>query len=134
MRTQDTMDLIKHQWNTFFSQNTKFKVTAEHDIQVLTSFVDYFGDGILFDILETDNNDFTLTDKGYTIWNMSMNNVDLSQNRATRYKLLHWLKSFGFELQNGIIQKTKVTKENLPQSMMDFIQLLLRISDLGMVA
>lgn len=135
MHTQETVNLIRQQWNTFISKNTKFEIIAENDIQVITSFIDYFGDGILFDILENDNNDFTLTDKGYTFWNMSMNNIDLTKKQTTRYRLLHWyLKSFGFELHNEIIQKTKVTKKNLSQSIMDFIQLLLRISDLGMTS
>ncbi len=112
MHTQETLELIKQQWNMFLSKNTKFKIITENDIQVLTSFIDYFGDGILFNILEVGNNNFTLTDKGYTLWNMSMNNIDLTKKKTTRYKLLQWyLKSFGFCLNNGVIQKTDVTKK-----------------------
>ena len=61
-----------------------------------------------------------------------MNGIDLTKENTTRYKLLiGYLKSFGFVASNGQIIKENVKLTNLPQAIIDFIQLLLRISDLG---
>lgn len=126
------LDLIKSNWTQWIAKKIKFEVINEYDIQVLTSFTDYFGDGILFDILENDYDDFSLTDKGYTLWNMEMNGINLSKRGSTRNKLFTWyLKSFGFKLNNNSISKDNIKLKQLSQSMSDFIQLLLRISDLG---
>ena len=63
---------------------------------------------------------------------MEMNGIDLTKENTTRYKLLIWyLKSFGFVALNDKIIKENVKLNNLSQAIIDFIQLLLRISDLG---
>ena len=132
INTNQALGKIQSQWTQWIKNEVEFKAIDNHDIQVLTTFTDYFGDGILFNIIENQNNNFTLTDKGYTLWNMEMNGIDLTKKNTTRYKLLIWyLKSFDFTLLNGRIIKENVKLNNLSQSIIDFIQLLLRISDLG---
>lgn len=128
----DTLDLIKLQWTQWVEQGIKFKVLNDYNIQVLTSFTDYFGDGIIFNISIDGDNAFSLTDNGYNLWNMKMNGIDLSKKGTTRYRLLQWyLKYFNFSINDQVIHKDDVKLNNLSQSMLDFIQLLLRISDLG---
>lgn len=132
--TNKILNKIESQWTQWIKNEVDFKVVADHDIQVLTNFVDYFDDGILFNIIENDDNSFTLTDKGYTLWNMEMHGIELTKKDTTRYRLLSWyLKSFDFKVDptNNRIYKNNITLNNLSQGIMDFIQLLLRISDLG---
>ncbi len=127
------LDKIQSQWTQWVKNEVEFKLIDKHDIQVLTAFTDYFGDGILFNIIDNIDDTFTLTDKGYTCWNMEMNGIELSKKGTTRNKLFNWyLKSFDFVLtSNNVIQKNNVKQNDLSQSILDFIQLLLRISDLG---
>lgn len=126
------LDKVQSQWTQWIKNEVEFKAIDNHDIQVLTAFTDYFGDGILFNIIERDKNNFTLTDKGYTLWNMEMNGIDLSKKGTTRYKLFNWyLKSFDFVVLNTHICKNNIKLSDLSQAIVDFIQLLLRISDLG---
>lgn len=131
--TQLTLNKIHSQWTNWLENEAKFKIIDSNDIQVLTSFTDYFGDGILFNIIENGNDNFTLTDKGYSVWNMEMNGINLLKKNTTRFKLFNWyLKSFDFKLsESNRIYKDKIQLNNLSQSIMDFIQLLLRVSDLG---
>ncbi|WP_161494931.1 MULTISPECIES: DUF1828 domain-containing protein [Lactobacillus] len=61
-----------------------------------------------------------------------MNGIDLTEKNTTRSKLLNrHLQSFDSSLDNDHIQKVNVKLNNLSQAISDFIQLLLRISDLG---
>ncbi|RVU70115.1 DUF1828 domain-containing protein [Lactobacillus xujianguonis] len=63
---------------------------------------------------------------------MKMNGIDLTEKNTTRSKLLNrHLQSFDSSLDNDHIQKVNVKLNNLSQAISDFIQLLLRISDLG---
>lgn len=134
IKSNKVLSKIESQWTQWIKNEVDFKVIGDHDIQVLTSFVDYFGDGILFNIIENSDNYFTLTDKGYTLWNMEMHGIDLTKKNTTRYKLFSWyLKSFDFKLDPSTnrIYKSNLKLNNLSQGIMDFIQLLFRISDLG---
>lgn len=123
---------IKSSWNQWIKNSVEFCAISENDIQVITSFTDYFDDGILFDIISKPNGTFVLTDKGYTLWNMEVNGIDLTKKGSTRYKLFHWyLKSFNGTVSNNHIQKDDIKLSNLSQAISDFIQLLLRVSDLA---
>ena len=79
INTNKTLGKIQSQWTQWIKNEVEFKAIDNHDIQVLTTFTDYFGDGILFNIIENQNNNFTLTDKGHTLWNMEMNGIDLTK-------------------------------------------------------
>lgn len=130
--TNTILDKIQSQWTQWIKDEVEFKAIDNHDIQVLTQFTDYFGDGILFNIIEKSEDNFTLTDKGYTLWNMEMNGIDLNKKNTTRYRLFNWyLKSFDFNVTNSHINKENVKLRDLSQAIIDFVQLLLRISDLG---
>lgn len=126
---------IEAEWTQWIKNTVDFKTISENDVQVLTAFTDYFGDGILFNITDNHDNTFTLTDKGYTLWNMEMHGIDLTKKNTTRYKLFSWyLKSFDFSVDtsaNNRIFKKIGNINQLSQGIIDFIQLLLRISDLG---
>lgn len=126
------LNKIESNWNQWIKNSIEFKPLKNNEIQVLTSFIDYFGDGILFNIVENSSDSFTLTDKGYTLWNMEMHSIELNKSNTTRYKLFKWyLNYFGFNVHNNHIQKENIRLNNLSQSINDFVQLLLRISDLG---
>lgn len=126
------LDKIQTQWTQWVQNKVEFKIIDQNDIQVLTAFTDYFGDGILFSIIKNDDGSYKLTDKGYTCWNLEMNGIDVSNNNTTRNRLFNWyLTSFDFELHNNAIQKDKIKFESLSQGILDFIQLLLRVYDLG---
>lgn len=130
--TNTILDKIQSQWTQWIKDEVEFKAIDNHDIQVLTQFTDYFGDSILFNIIEKSEDNFTLTDKGYTLWNMEMNGIDLNKKNTTRYRLFNWyLKSFDFNVTNSHINKENVKLRDLSQAIIDFVQLLLRISDLG---
>lgn len=123
---------IKSSWNQWIKNSVEFYAISENDIQVITPFTDYFDDGISFDIISKPNGTFVLTDKGYTLWNMEVKGIDLTKKGSTRYKLFHWyLKSFNSSVSNNHIQKDDIKLSSLSQAISDYIQLLLRVSDLA---
>ena len=60
---------IKSDYFNFISENTKFIESKSNGLEVITPFIDSFGDGISFVIVQYDNH-FTVTDQGFTIWNL----------------------------------------------------------------
>ena len=58
---------IKSDYFNFITKNTKFIESKSNSLEVVTPFIDSFGDGISFVIVQHDNH-LTVTDRGFTIW------------------------------------------------------------------
>ena len=117
---------IKSDYFNFISENTKFIESKSNSLEVVTPFIDSFGNGISFVIVQHDNH-FTVTDQGFTIWNLKNHGLDLNGKRSDyRQKLQSYLNDFGFSLVNENIQKV-VDEKNLPQAIHDMTQLLIHL-------
>lgn len=123
---------IKSDYFNFISENTKFIESKSNSLEVVTPFIDSFGDGISFVIVQYDNH-FTVTDQGFTIWNLKNQGLDLNGKRSDYHqKLQSYLNYVGFSLVNENIQKV-VDEKNLPQAIHDMTQLLIHLYGLMLV-
>ena len=126
------MKQIKSDYFNFISENTKFIESKSNSLEVVTPFIDSFDDGISFVIVQHENH-FTVTDQGFTIWNLKNHGLDLNGKRSDYHqKLQSYLNDFGFSLVNENIQKV-VDEKNLPQAIHDMTQLLIHLYGLMLV-
>lgn len=123
---------IKLDYFNYITEYTKFIESSSNSLEIVTPFIDSFGDGISFVIVQHDNH-FTITDQGFTIWNLKNHGLDLMEKRSSRYQILQsYLNYFGFSLVNENIQKD-VDENNLPQAIHDMTQLLIHLYGLILV-
>lgn len=119
---------IEKAWQNWIKTAFEFKAINDNEVQVLTPFADAFSDGILFNVRQ-DGDSFTLTDNGYLLWNLEINGIDVGKLQASIDKIL---KQFGFtRANNDEILRKNVKMGKLPQAMMDFVELILKLSYLS---
>ncbi len=124
---------IKLEYFNFITENTKFVESSSNSLEVVTPYIDSFGDGISFVIIQNDHH-FTVTDRGFTIWNLKNYGLDLMEKRSSRHQILQsYLNYSGFSLMNENIQKD-VDKKNLSQAIHDMTQLLINLYDFILVS
>lgn len=118
---------IKSEYLSFIKDNAMFNAITDFHTEVVTPFVDPFGEAIGFSI-NSNGNSLTLTDNGYTIWNLSVNGIDVTKKGRRKELFESLLQYNGFELNEQDIKKT-TTKRNLGQSIHDMTQLLINVYD-----
>lgn len=118
---------IKNEYLSFIKENAVFNSITENHTEVITPFVDPFGEAIGFSI-KSDGKLLTITDDGYTIWNLSVNGVDVTKKGRRKDLLQSLLDYNGFELIEKSIQKI-TTKSQLGQAIHDMTQLLMNVYD-----
>ncbi|WP_426355854.1 DUF1828 domain-containing protein [Latilactobacillus sakei] len=132
----DTQDLeiksIANNWSSWMTGQTNFKRLNNNKIQVITPFIDNFGDGILFNIISKENDIYQVTDEGYTIWNLTSNGINVKSKQSNRWRiLLSIITPYNFKIgMNDTIFKL-VKKSELSQTITDFIQVLINVSDIA---
>ncbi|EHJ57011.1 hypothetical protein HMPREF9318_00046 [Streptococcus urinalis FB127-CNA-2] len=118
---------IKKEYLDFVYENAVFnEISADHT-EVITPFVDPFGESISFSV-KTNGRILTITDNSYTLWNLSINGIDMS-NKGRRKDLFSSLLQYnGFELVGESIERN-TSKKNLGQTIHDMTQLLINVYD-----
>lgn len=105
-------------------------MASENELRVNTPFSDPFGDQISLMILLTDNV-YTVTDQGYTLWNLQMHGANLTDKKSQRFKnLMAILDKNNAELTDNETIQIKGSKDELPQIINDLTQTLIQVSDL----
>lgn len=123
---------IKLDYFNYITENTKFIESKSNSLEVVTPFIDSFGDGISFVIIQN-NHHYTLTDQGFTIWNLQNDGINLMEKSSNHYQTLQsYLNYFGFSLVNENIQKD-IDENNLPQAIHDMTHLLIHLYGLILV-
>ena len=118
---------IKNTYLNYIKENAVFNDVTDTHTEVITPFVDPLGEAIGFSI-KSNGKHLTVTDDGYTIWNLSVNNVDVTK-KGRRQDIFNSLLHFnGFDLHNGAIERT-TGKEHLGQVIHDMTQLLMNVYD-----
>lgn len=122
------LNKIEKAWQNWIKTAFEFKAINDNEVQVLTPFTDAFGDRILFNVRQ-DGDNYTLTDNGYLLWNLEINGMDVGKLQALIDKIL---KQFGFtRANNDEILRKNVKMGKLPQAMMEFVELILKLSYLS---
>lgn len=117
---------IKKEYLTFVKENAVFKDISEGHTEVVTPFVDPFGEAIGFSI-KSNGRTLTITDESFTIWNLSVNGIDVTK-KGCRQELFKSILQYnnGFDLVGESIERN-VTKAHLGQAIHDMTQLLINV-------
>lgn len=118
---------IKNEYLSFIKDNAVFKDISENNTEVITPFVDPFGESIGFNI-KSYGKSLTITDDGYTVWNLSINGIDIRKKGRRKDLFLSLLNYNGFALIEDSIKRI-TTKSQLGQSIHDMTQLLINVYD-----
>lgn len=129
----EELNLINTKWTNWISKQTEFERINNNTIQVLTSFTDAFDDGILFNIISDGDTTYSVTDNGYTIWNLETNGINVSKKGSNRNRILNSIiNPYKFSVTpNKAIEKKKLKLDELPQAITDFVQVLINVSDIA---
>jgi len=123
-------DLI-HSYTEWLKQKINYKEINGH-FEVTTPFVNHINDQIQFYLKRDDRNRIFMTDDGDTINNLEMAGVDVST--PARQKELHSiLNGFGVMLKGNELT-TMATPATFPMRKHNFIQAMLSVDDLFIVA
>lgn len=122
---------IKDSYIEYIKENTHVNLLEGDSQEVITPFVNTYGDGISFTI-KYDGNYYILTDDGFTLWDLQLNGIDLTKKNKRHHLLKAILNYNGLELVGEeIIKKTK--RNNLGQAIHDMTQVLLNVYDLSLL-
>lgn len=124
------LDRLKMESSSFIDNNIKFQVIGINDIQVETDYADDFGDKIMFNILTTGEDSFTLTDRGQTIWNLQIDYYETPHNSNWLNQVDEVIEEAGFKIIDNKIFKDDLSMEDLPKNIAAYIQLLIKVTDL----
>ena len=127
------LKLITTKWTDWISKQTEFERIDNKTIQGLTSFTDAFCDGILINIISNADGTYTVTDNGYTIWNLETNGINVSKKGSNRNRILNSIVNpYRFSVStNKNIKKEALNIDELPQTITDFVQVLINVSDIA---
>ncbi|MGX7096391.1 DUF1828 domain-containing protein [Gemella bergeri] len=122
---------MKELYLGYVKENTHINLLEGDSHEVITPYINTYGEGISFTI-KFDGNHYVLTDDGFTLWDLQLNGINLSKKNK-RHELLKSILSYnGLELNGEEIIK-KARKHNLGQSIHDMTQALLNIYDLTLL-
>lgn len=115
----------------WIKNNHQFYDVNSNTIEVQTPYLDNFGDSISL-LIEKNGDNYTLTDQGYTIWNLQSNGIDVTKTTSLRNQLMNSIINFESATLGDNNEIIKVSNErNLSQSIHEMTQVLIRLSDLS---
>jgi len=124
------IDNIANNWLKFIKNSSSFTMASENELRVNTPFSDSFGDQILLMILLTGNL-YTVTDQGYTLWNLQTHGANLTDKKSQRFKnLMAILGGNNAELTDNEAIQISGSKDELPQIITGLTQTLIQVSAL----
>ncbi|EHE81438.1 hypothetical protein SPAR28_0820 [Streptococcus pneumoniae GA13338] len=80
---------IKNTYLKYIKENAVFNDVTDTHTEVITPFIDPLGEAIGFSI-KSNGKHLTVTDDGYTIWNLSINNIDVTKKGDVKTSLTHF--------------------------------------------
>ncbi|GEO63000.1 DUF1828 domain-containing protein [Companilactobacillus nantensis] len=124
---------IANEWLEKINNQSNFIPLDGNKIRFNTPFVDPFGDQISLLITSNHNSTYTVSDQGYTIWNIESRGTNLTKNGSVRLKLIQSIlntnrASLG---SNYDIYKTTASRQEVAQIINDILDSVIKISDLA---
>ncbi|WP_203652166.1 DUF1828 domain-containing protein [Secundilactobacillus yichangensis] len=122
------IDNIANNWLKSIKNSSSFTMASKNQLRVNTPFSDSFGDQISLIILLTDNM-YTVTDQGYTLWNLQTHGANLTDKKSQQFKnLMAILDKDDAELTDNEMIQIKGSKDELPQIINNLTQTLIQVS------
>lgn len=123
-------DIATHYFD-WIKNNHQFYDINNNSIEVQTPYLDNFGDSISLIINKVDNN-FIISDQGYTLWNLQSHGIDVTKSNTLRNQIMTSIINFDSATltdKNEIIKSAN--DRSLSQSIHEMTQILIRLSDLS---
>lgn len=124
---------ISKEYLNYINENTKFVKFNNENVEVVTPFIDSYGESIGFNIKYLGDR-YVLTDNGYTIWNLSINGINFNNSSRRKILLNSLLNYGGFNIDNKNSISKIVTKKYLGQGIHEMTQLLVNIYDFSYIS
>ncbi|KRK76581.1 hypothetical protein FC67_GL000624 [Companilactobacillus alimentarius DSM 20249] len=135
IKMSDVIDSVEiaNEWLEKLNNQSNFIPLDGNKIRFNTPFVDPFGDQISLLITSNHNSTYTVSDQGYTIWNIESRGTNLTKNNSVRFKLLQSiLYTNKASLSNNFdIYKTTASRQEVAQIINDILDSVIKISDLA---
>lgn len=119
---------VSEEYLNFIQDSIKLGTLSKDHAELNTPFIDSTGENISFSIYH-EGNDYILSDDGFTIWDLSIEGIDVSKKGNRKDILESNIKYSGFNIKDNKITK-KVNKKNLGQAVHEMTQLLIKLYDL----
>ncbi|MFK4951182.1 DUF1828 domain-containing protein [Lactococcus garvieae] len=123
---------VSQEYFTFIRNNAQFNDITDTHTEIVTPFVDASGEGIGFSCI-FDGSFYTITDDGYTLFNLDIYGIDLNKKGNRRDLFESLLKYNGFTLNDNKEIEKKVAKKDLGQAIHDMTQLLINVYDFDLL-
>lgn len=134
IKATDTIDVdvIASEWLKFVSNENKFRLIDNSHVNVDTPITDPFGDSISL-MISRDGNYYKVTDQGYTIWNLTVRNINVKSKNSKRNQILNSIVKFeNVKLSSDDNEIFQIgTDKNIPQMLNDVTQAVLKVSNLA---
>lgn len=123
---------LKNNYISWYHNQIDFKQINSHTLRIEIPFKDCTMDNIiLYVIISDDKQTVTLSDDGYTIFNLKSQKPELFEQKSTLKLLYKYIQTFNVnldesteEIYNGCVI------QNLNESLQSFTQSIIRINDL----
>lgn len=123
---------IAQKWLDDLKEKSNFIPLDGKSIRFNTPFVDPFGDEISLLIVSDIDGTYTVTDQGYTLWNLEVRGVNATQKNSTRLKILNSiLNSHKVVLTDNNTIEKKANKSVVAQTINDVLECVIKVSDLA---
>lgn len=126
------IDNIASEWLDFLKESHQFKMANDHELRVNTPFVDPFGDSIALMITQSGTS-YTVSDQGYTIWNLSVNGANLTDKQSNRFRIMRSIlskNSVSISQTDHEIYKVG-SRQDISQLINDVTQAVIQVSGLS---
>lgn len=131
MKTISECDAIVGEYLAWLKAGLSVAELREGVCEITTPFVDRHNDSLQL-YLVRQNEDYFLTDDGYTLANLEMSGVDLSSPRRRRI-ITTILQGFGVTVAEGALT-VRAQRAHLPRRKHNLIQAMLAINDMFVLA
>lgn len=98
---------IKNEYFSFIKENAVFNNITDNHTEVITPFVDPFGEAIGFNV-KSNGKSLTITDDDFTVWNLQINGVDVTKKDVDKNYSNQYFNTMGSTLLNILSKKQRL--------------------------
>jgi hypothetical protein len=124
-----TINTFKNQYLDFLKQNINYQKITDDVVSVTAPFLDRNNDFTEIYIIDSHDNNFILTDDGYTIKNLEMSGLEFDSKKR-REALQTTLNRYGIDVGTDSSLYIKTSLADMPMNKHALMQCILSVNDL----
>ena len=126
------IDLIAKEWLQFLDKQYNLKSLDKNHVVLTTPITDAFDDGITIMITKKENDQYEISDQGYTIWNLTTRGINVMKKNSNRQKIIKSIvKSENVALAQDNTIYAQGQRQDIAQMIFNVIQAVTKIGNLG---